>query len=57
MKTQRQGARLALWLDAEEASQWWLLDFEGDSQDQLGAKQILQIYYDVDCSGSLDPPS
>ena len=57
MKTYRQSARPALRLDAEEASWWLLLGFEEDSQDQHGAKQILQIGYGVDCAGSLDPPA
>ena len=54
MKTGRQSTRLALRLDAEEASRWWL-GFEDDSQDQRGAKQILQIDDAVDCAGILDP--
>ena len=57
MKTQSQSACLALWLDAEEASLWQQLCFEDDSQDQLGAEQILQIDNAVDCSGILDPPA
>ena len=57
MKTQRQSARLALRLDAEEASLWWWLGFEDNSQDQYGAKRILQIDDAVDCAGSLHPPS
>ena len=57
MKTQRQNALLALRLDADGASWWWRLGFEGDSQDQRGAERILQINDDVDCACSLDPPS
>ena len=39
MKTWRQSTRLALLLDAEEVTRWWLLGFEveDDSQDQRGA--------------------
>ena len=57
MKTQCQNARLALLLDAQEASRWLLHGFEDDSQDQHGAEQILQIDDAVDCAGSLDPPA
>ena len=42
MMTQRQSRRLAVWLDAEEASLWLWLGFEGDSQDEYCAEQILQ---------------
>ena len=58
MKTQRQSTRLALRLDAEEATRWWwLLGFqvEDDSQDQRGLEQILKIDDAADFSGSLDP--
>ena len=54
IKTQHQRARLALRLDAEEASWWWRLGFEDDSQDQRGAEQISQIDDAADCAGSLD---
>ena len=59
MKTQRQSTRLALRLSAREASQaiWWCrlgFQVEGDSQDQRGAEQILQINDAADCAGSLD---
>ena len=57
MKTQRQSARLAPRLDAEEASRWWRLSFEDDSQDQCGAEQILQIGDAVGYAGSLDSPA
>ena len=55
-ETQRQSTRLALRLSAEEATQWCRLGFqvEGDSQDQRGAEQILQIDDAVDFAGSLD---
>ena len=45
MKTQDQNTCLALRLDAEEATLWWWLGFEDDSQVQRGAEleQILQI--------------
>ena len=42
MKTQRQSTRLALRLDAEEATRWCRLVGD-DPQDQRGAEQILQI--------------
>ena len=56
MKTQCQSARLALWLDAEETTQWWLLGFQVKdySQDHCDAQQILQINDTTDCTGSLD---
>ena len=59
MKTQRQSTRLALGLDAEEATMLWL-DFEDGCQDQRGANclalpsKFLQINDSVDCAGSLD---
>ena len=45
MKTQDQNTCLALRLDAEEATLWWWLGFEDDSQNQRGAEleQILRI--------------
>ena len=55
MKTQRQRTLLALRLYAEKATLWWLLGFEGDSQGQRAAEQILKIWGAVDCAGSLDP--
>ena len=57
MKTQRQSASLALWLDAEEASLQWLLGFEDDTQNQHGAEQSLQINNAVDCASSQNPPA
>ena len=57
MKNQRESARLALRLDAEEASRWLRLSFEDDSQDQCGAEQILQIGDAVGYAGSLDSPA
>ena len=57
MKTQRQSARLAIRLDAEEAHRLRRLGFKDDTQDQRGAEQILQIDDAVDCAGSLDPPA
>ena len=57
MKTQRQSARVASRLDAEEASRLWRLGLKNDTQDQRGAEQILQIDDAVDYAGSLDPPA
>ena len=54
IKTQRQSTRLALRLDVEEET-WWWLGFEDDFQDQRGAQKSLQIDNAVDCTGSLDP--
>ena len=58
MKNLRQSTRLTLWLDAEEASLLPRLGFEDDSEDQLGAEQILQIDDTANCACSLDrdPP-
>ena len=62
MKTQRQSTRLrlALGLDADEATRWWLrvrlLGFQVADypQDQRGAEQLLQIHEVADCARSLD---
>ena len=43
MKTQRQRTLLALRLYAEEATLWWLLGFEEDSQGQRAAEQIGEL--------------
>ena len=43
--------------DAEEVSRCWRLDFEGDSQDQRCAWQILWIDNAADCADSLDTPA
>ena len=55
MMTQRQNTRQALQLDAEEATKWWQLGFEDDSQAQHDVKQILQSNNTVNCTGSMDP--
>ena len=56
MKTQRKSTRLALRLDAEEATRWcWLgLQEQDYSQNERGTEQILQLDDANDYSGSLD---